>query len=389
MKSEILVLGGGFAGVEAAIEASKNGFDVTLVSDREYIYLYPLSIWIPIGQSGPKDTRVQLSQLSKKHGFSFVKSRVSGIDTQNQRVQLEDGDLNYETLIIALGGAKMQPEGIEKTLSICGSPEDAKRIRERLEALYEKGGGRIAVGFGGSVDDPSAVRGGPVFELLFNIETMLRRKKMRDRFELTFFSPMTDPGKKMGDTALLLLESLFRKRGIARRTGVGIAGFETNAVTFTDGTALQSDLILFTPAGKGLPLLKESGLPVSAAGYARIDDHCRVFGMENVYAIGDAAQIEGPDWIAKQGHLAEAMARVAVKDIAALKKSGQRGARGYAVDLSILCMMDTGDGAALVRRNRERSSVTVLPVVGHWMKQGWGKYWRLTRLRYIPRLPGM
>jgi sulfide:quinone oxidoreductase len=45
-----LVIGGGFAGVQAAIELKKtNIFDVTLISDRDYIYIYPISIWIPSG----------------------------------------------------------------------------------------------------------------------------------------------------------------------------------------------------------------------------------------------------------------------------------------------------------------------------------------------------
>jgi len=39
----VLVLGGGFAGVEAAIYLRKNDLDVTLVSDRDYFYIYPTS----------------------------------------------------------------------------------------------------------------------------------------------------------------------------------------------------------------------------------------------------------------------------------------------------------------------------------------------------------
>ena len=49
MAKSVLVLGGGFAGVESAIFLRKNGMDVTLVSDRDYFYIYPTSIWIPTG----------------------------------------------------------------------------------------------------------------------------------------------------------------------------------------------------------------------------------------------------------------------------------------------------------------------------------------------------
>jgi len=40
----VLIFGGGFAGVEAAIYLRKANYDVTLVSDREYVYIYPISL---------------------------------------------------------------------------------------------------------------------------------------------------------------------------------------------------------------------------------------------------------------------------------------------------------------------------------------------------------
>ena len=48
---KIVVLGGGFAGLEAAIYLKKENFDVTLVSDRDFFYIYPTSIWIPTRES--------------------------------------------------------------------------------------------------------------------------------------------------------------------------------------------------------------------------------------------------------------------------------------------------------------------------------------------------
>ena len=46
---KVLILGGGFAGIQTAIELQKKKiFEITLVSERDYLYLYPVSIWIPI-----------------------------------------------------------------------------------------------------------------------------------------------------------------------------------------------------------------------------------------------------------------------------------------------------------------------------------------------------
>lgn len=43
----ILVIGGGIGGTEASIALRKKGFFVKLISDREFLYVYPLSIWLP------------------------------------------------------------------------------------------------------------------------------------------------------------------------------------------------------------------------------------------------------------------------------------------------------------------------------------------------------
>jgi sulfide:quinone oxidoreductase len=51
--------------------------------------------------------------------------------------------------------------------------------------------------------------------------------------------------------------------------------------------------------------------------------------------------------------------------------------------------MDTGDGAAFVFRNDQKSFLIPMPVVGHWMKKGWGMYSKLTKTGKFPRLPGM
>ncbi len=68
----ILILGGGFAGVEAAIYLKKQKFNVTLVSDRDYFYIYPTSIWVPTRESEFKDVCIDLKELQRVHGFSLI-----------------------------------------------------------------------------------------------------------------------------------------------------------------------------------------------------------------------------------------------------------------------------------------------------------------------------
>jgi sulfide:quinone oxidoreductase len=110
-------------------------------------------------------------------------------------------------------------------------------------------------------------------------------------------------------------------------------------------------------------------------------------GAARVYAIGDVAELDGPEWRAKQGHIAEAMARCVANNAAADVVGGSK--EGYGEHVNILCLMDMGSGAALVHRNERGVRAIPLPVVGHWMKKGWGVYYRQSKMGRIPRLPGM
>ena len=389
--SKILVLGGGFAGVEAAIYLRKQELDVTLVSDRDYFYIYPTSIWIPTGEVTKEDVSVPLDKLAFSHGFKLIVDPVTSFEAKEKKVVLESGRIldGYDYIVVALGQDKMQMKGMaENTLSICGKPEEATALYERLDALVLKDSGKIAMGFGGNPKDSSAVRGGPAFEVLFNVHNFLKKKGIRENFELIFFAPMEKPGQKMGDKALVMMDKMFGMTNIKKKVGTKITEFVEDGIFFEDGEKIESDLTMFISAGTGHSILKESGLPLSDAGFVETNVYNEVEGFEGIYAIGDSASLIGPDWRAKQGHVAEVMARnVAYNINAKIEKIDSK--YSYEEHLNILCVMDTGDGAAFVYRDNKGGKMIPMPIVGHWMKKGWGWYCRNSKLGKIPRIPGM
>ncbi|WP_457639660.1 NAD(P)/FAD-dependent oxidoreductase, partial [Persephonella sp.] len=374
---KVLVLGGGIGGVETAISLRKKGFDVELVSDRDFLFVYPVSIWIPTGEITLEDVSIPLNQIAKAHKFKLTVDRVVKILKNSVELEKNREKTDFDYLVIAIGQAKMKPEGIEHTLSVCGGPEESIKIKDKLNSLIEKGGGSIAFGFGGNPKATEAVRGGPVFEVMFNVHNYLKKLGVRDRFELTFFAPMVKPGARLGEKALSIMEKMFKSMGIKKITGKKIKRFTQNSVILEDNTVINADLILFTPAGTGHPVIKNSDLPKTEAGFLKIDEQCRVTDTDNIYAVGDVASIEGPDWRAKQGHLAEAMGQIVAQDIAYREGLDRQKPDSYKNHLSIICLMDTGSGGALAYRNDKKALLIPMPVVGHWMKKAWGKYYRL------------
>lgn len=393
---KVLILGGGFAALEAAIHLRRAGFAVTLITERDYLYVYPISIWVPVRTVEFSEVCIPLADLQKAHGFELIVDEVLDIKAAEKTVGCHRGrHEDFDYLVIAIGAGKMKHPGSEHTLSICGRPEDALKLRDRVDGLRQRGQGRIAVGFGGNPKDTSAVRGGPAFEFIFNLQNHLKRAKLADRFEFTFFAPMASPGARLGPRSLQMLDSFFGRLKIRKHFGKKIRRFEADGVVFEDESKLGSDLTMFIPAGDGHPALRKSDLPLNEAGFVRINDYCEVEHNfdENgdrwpIFAIGDCAAIEGPDWRAKQGHIAEVMARVTAYNIAQME-AGSQHRKGYEHHLNILCVMDSGDGAALVYRNNRRSVMLPMPVVGHVLKKAWGHYYRNSKLRRIPRIPGL
>ena len=391
----ILILGGGFAGLEAAIYLKKADFDVTLISDRDYFYIYPTSIWVPTRENEFSDVCVDLLELQKAHDFNLLIDSVDTISAKENKVTLSSGKVinNYDYLVVAMGASKMKHKGLENTLSICGAPEQSLAIRDKIDALIAKGSGKVCFGFGGNPKDSSAVRGGPGFELMFNLHNTLKKKGIRDNFELTFFAPMPEPGKRMGPQALKMMGKFFSRLDIKQHFGKKIKMFESDGIIFEDDSKLDSDFTMFIPAGDGHEVIKKSDLPISEAGFVKTNDYSNVIFEDsdmptNIYAIGDIASLEGYEWRAKQGHVAEVMARNVAHNIKQTEDA-KNDFKGYHEHLNILCVMDSGDGAAFIYRDHKRAFMLPMPFVGHWLKKGWGLYCRYSKLGKFPRLPGM
>lgn len=376
---KVTVLGGGLAGVEAAIQARKRGFAVELISERDFLFIYPLAIWIPVSKINSQKVRIPLESIARKHGFSYVVDKVTNLNLQMKTVTTEKrGSWTVENLIVALGADKVSSIDTQNTLSVCGDPNQLEILRERIEALIARGEGRVAFGFGGNPKDSSAVRGGPAFELFFNLDHKLRKLGLREKFELTFFAPMAEPGLRMGEKAFRAMAKMFQSYNLKTRYGKKIKDFEKSRVIFEDDSFLEADLIMYVPAGEGCALVRSSDLPLNEAGFIRINKHCQIEGSLHWYAIGDCAALQGPDWKAKQGHLAEIMADVAASNLeVSNKKSGTL--KSYEEHIHILCIMDMGNGAGLVFRDQSRQLFLPLPIVGHWLKILWGVYYKMTK----------
>jgi len=373
--SRITVAGAGFAAITGVRELRKKlpAADITLVAPApEFVYL-PSLIWVPYGMRQGDDLRYDILPLLNKLDVNYMRGSVTGVSECGRTLQTDRGEIGNDALLIATGGRYIRKlPGIENVITICEGIEAAENMGARLSALSS---GTIAMGFGGNPKEPSAMRGGPMFELLFGLETWLRKQGTRDRFKLVFFTPAPQPGKRLGEKAVAKLLQEMKKRGIETHLGHKLQSFENNVVK-TEGGEIPADLILFMPGMTGPAWMQGTPLPVSPGGMIQADALCQVNGMERVYVAGDAGSFPGPEWMPKQAHMADLQATAAAKNIA-LNLAGKPASEQFKVEL--LCIIDSLDKGMLVYRSERRSLALPSMRPLHWAK----KYFEKTYLRHF------
>jgi len=353
MTHKITIIGAGFAALTAIKEIRKRNKNIaiTLIAPKAELIYLPSLIWIPSGQRTGDDLRINLVAFFKKNNVEYHAGMVTAIKNAGRTVVTNNGDVKNDALLIASGGRFIKKlPGIEHAITICEGIEAAEKMRDKIK---EMDGGTITLGFGGNPKEPSAMRGGPMFELLFGLDTQLRQEGRRDKFKIVFFSPATKPGARLGEGAVKGILSQMKKRGIDTHLGHKMKNFTANKVT-TEGGEIDTDLIIFMPGMTGPSFATNTEMPLSPGGLIQSDMNCRIEGFEHAYVAGDAGSFPGPDWKPKQAHMANLQAVAAINNML----DGLEGKSAtHTFKYELACIIDSNDKGTLAFRNEKRTLV--------------------------------
>ena len=372
----ITIIGSGFAGLTAVRQLRKRDrhCKITLISPRAELQYLPSLIWVPAGLRKREDIIVPLHNFFRRMDVHFHAARVTGLREGGRVVITDNGDIKNDGLIIASGGRFIKKlTGIENAITPCEGIDSVEEIRNRLDHMSS---GTIAFGFAGNPKEPTAMRGGPMFEFLFGTDTLLRQRGIREKFNLVFFTPAPKPGNRLGPKAVDKLLGEMKKRGIQTRLGHKMKAFERNKV-ITEGGEFDADLIIFMPGMTGNKWFDNSELPRSEGGMVKANQHCKVESMEAVYVAGDSGSFPGPDWMPKQAHMADLQAEAAAKNLLA-ELNGQTADSTFKVEL--ICIVDSNNKGMMISRTENKNIMLPQTILFHWVKRLF-EWWYLRKYK--------
>jgi sulfide:quinone oxidoreductase len=313
-KPKVVVLGGGFGGLESAFYLRyKLGdrVDLTVVSDRDHFLFKPNTIYIPFGEE-PEHFHVPLDKPMRRKHIAFKHAQVWAIDPERQTVQVEGAQLAYDYLVVATG-AEMRPQeipGLQEHALTVWTEQDLLRLRVRFQQLLERAqsGPQQRLLF---LVPPNNRCSGPLYEMVMMTDTWLRRQRRREGVDITWTTYEDSFIQAFGPRLHTVVTEEFAERGVHGSTGFVVTAVEPGMVRYQNGEQRAYDLLVSFPPY--IAAQRYEALPVDDRSFIQVEpDSRRVKGYANVFAVGDAA-----DFPIKQAFLALLQADAAADHIAA------------------------------------------------------------------------
>ncbi|MFN2528008.1 MAG: NAD(P)/FAD-dependent oxidoreductase [Candidatus Baltobacteraceae bacterium] len=391
MSAEILVLGGGFAGmstVHALERKAPRNVNLTLVSRENYLLFTPM---LPEVASGSIEARHIVQPLrAGLRRTRFVLGEAQGIDVHGRTVTLQHpvlktrSQLRFDHLIIALGSqtSTFGLPGIHEHTVPLKTLADATELRRRIVGAFEAAAGasdrvvrdrflRFVIVGGGFTGVETA---GELTGFIRNLRRYypsldgLRPEIIVVEDERQLLSELPD---RFGKRAALSL----RKRGVSLQFGERVASADADGLFLQSGKRLESATIVWTAGVQPAPAVKELGLQTSKKGALIVNPDLSVPGVEGIWSVGDCAQVPK-----RSGGSYAPLAQNAVREGPHLARNLLASLRGKPTRpfkyQRLGMMASLGD----------RDAVAELP--GKRMLSGLPA-WLLWRSYYLSRLPGL
>lgn len=309
-KRRVVIIGGGFAGLELAKRLDAQAFQTVLIDRNTYYQFQPLLYQVATGGLEPSSISYPLRKaLRKKEDFHFRMGEVCRVDTVRRILETSSGDIGYDILVTASGcdTNHFGNPALETSTFALKSVSEALLLRNRILLSLEEASNTADPALQQEILTFVVAGGGATgVELAGALADMKRHVLPRDypetdfsrmRIHLVDGSPRLLSGlspESSGNAASILGE-----RGVTIHHNVLVKSYENTVAELSDGSMLRTRN-LFWVAGVKPVGLAGFGDEVYDRGYLRVDPFHQIAGYKDHYALGDTARMITADY--PQGH---------------------------------------------------------------------------------------
>ena len=313
MQKRIVIIGGGFAGINLALELGKNKYyQVTLVDKNNYNFFPPLIYQVATAYLEPSSISYPIRKLFRsKDNLHFRLGELQKVVPEAKQIVLSNGTLDYDMLVFATGAETnyFGMENVRKHAIPMKTLSDAIQMRNRLLTHFEEA--TIA-------RDKDEVRkmltiviagGGPT-----GVEISGMFAEMRYRIMHKDYPELKNTGAEiyLVDGGAALLKPMSKKsqqHTLEELTALGVkvilnshvSDFVNDEVIFSDGTKIETKNLIWAA---GVSAMQFEGIPITSYGRGKrlmVDPYHQIEGLNDIYAIGDTC-IQTSDPAYPEGH---------------------------------------------------------------------------------------
>jgi NADH:quinone reductase (non-electrogenic) len=293
----IVVLGGGFAGLWSAVAAARKLDEIGHGPDEAEVTLVnrdPFhNIRVRNYESDLTSVRVPLDDVLGPIGVSRVEGRVTGINLNGQEVTVTtaggEQTLPYDRLVFALGSQLARPDipGLSDYAFDVDTYDGAVRLNAHLEMLtgQPESSGRftvVVVGAGLTGIEVAA-------EMPARLRILVKRAKSAAPCRVILADHQPQIGSDMGESARPVIEEALAALGVETRPGVEVVSVTPSGIALRSGEEIDAATVVWCAGMRANPLTRSFPVETDRLGRIGVDEFMRVNGIGGVFAAGDSA----------------------------------------------------------------------------------------------------
>lgn len=342
---KVVILGAGTAGTmmanHLAHKLDKEIWSISIIDERKEHHYQPGYLFLPFDMYESSDIVKPIKDFIPKSAH-FINKSIDKIVATNNMVHLNNGENIYYDILIIATGAKIAPEEIEgmngkewyRSVFDFYTYEGAINLRNKLRDWE---GGKLVVHI---TEMPIKCPVAPL-EFSFLADSFFKHKKMRDKVDITYVTPMSGAFTKPKATEAL--EHLLVEKNIHSVGDFAIESVdnETKVIRDYGGKEIPFDLLVTVPTNKGDAIIERSGLGDELNYVPTHKATLQSKAHKNIFVIGDASNIPA----SKAGSVAHFEAEILTENILHFI---HREPLKESFDGHANCFIETGDGKALL-----------------------------------------